>query len=123
MGAARLGAGALRGSAALARGGYSAFKEGAAASGKSGAASIGPGLSNVARAGRQAAAERARQAWSRMSGAEAPSAQGSPGEVEPEWAKRMRKSNKVSDGLSAAAHTARSGDASGAGASPSLKDE
>jgi type IV secretion system protein TrbL len=123
MGAARLGAGALRGSAALARGGYSAFKEGAAASGKSGAASIGPGLSNVARAGRQAAAERARQAWSRMSGAESPSAQGSPGEVEPEWAKRMRTSNKVSGGLSAAAHTARSGDAGGAGASPSLKDE
>ena len=123
MGAARVGAGALRGSAALARGGYSAFKEGVAASGKSGAASIGPGLSNVARAGRQAATERARQAWSRMSGAEAPSAGDAPGEVEPEWAKRMRTSNKVSDGLSAAAHTARSGDAGGAGASPSLKDE
>ena len=123
MGAARLGAGALRGSAALARGGYSAFKEGAAASGKSGAASIGPGLSNVARTARQAAAERARQAWSRTSGAEAPPAEGTPGEVEPEWAKRMRTSNKVSGGLSAAAHTARSGDAGGAGASPSLKDE
>jgi hypothetical protein len=35
----------------------------------------------------------------------------------------MRTSHKVSDGLSAAAHTARTGDAGGAGASPSLKDE
>ena len=123
MGAASLGAGALRGSAALARGGYAAFREGAAASGKSGAAAIGPGLSNVGRAGRQAAAERAGRAWSRMTGAEAPTGEGAPGEVEPEWAKRMRTSNKVSSGLSAAAHTARSGDAGGGGASPSLKDE
>ena len=123
MGAARLGAGALRGSAALARSGYSAFQEGAAASGKSGAASFGSGLSNMARTAGQAVAQRARQTWSRTTGAEGPPNGGTPGEVEPEWAKRMRTSHKVSDGLSAAAHTARSGDAGGAGASPSLKDE
>jgi type IV secretion system protein TrbL len=123
IGAARLGAGALRGSVAAARGGYSAFREGMASSGKSGAASIGPGLSNMARTGGRAVAERAQQAWTRMTAAEAPSEAANPGETEPGWAKKMRTSNRVSDGLSAAAHTARTGDPGGAGASPSLKDE
>jgi type IV secretion system protein TrbL len=130
VGAARLGAavgsGAIRGSAAMARGGVAAFQQGATASGKSRAASVGPGLANVARAGGNAVAERARRAWSRMTGAEAlgaPPPDTRSGEGEPGWAKRMRTSHQVSQGLSAAAHTARSGDAGGSGANPSLKDE
>jgi type IV secretion system protein TrbL len=131
IGAARLGAavgvGTFRGSAALVRGGYSAFQEGAEASGKSGAAAIGPGLASVARAGGTAIAGRARQAWSRMTdsgaGAGPRDAELGPGDAEPAWAKRMRTSGRVSQGLSAAAHTARSSDAGGSGASPTLKDE
>ena len=131
IGAARLGAavgvGTFRGSAALVRGGYSAFREGVEASGKSGAAAIGPGLASVARAGGTAFAGHAREAWSRMtnSGVGAGPGDADPGstDAEPEWARRMRTSGRVSQGLSVAAHTARSGDAGGSGASPTLKDE
>lgn len=130
VGAARLGvavgAGAIRGSAAMARGGYSAFQGGVAASGKSGVASIAPGLASVARAGGHAVAERARQAWSRATGAAAAdglAGGAKSGEPEPDWAKRMRASSQVSHGFSAAAHTARSGDGGGSGANPTLKDE
>ncbi len=125
--AAAAGGSALRGSVAIGRSGYSAFKQGAAASGATGAASIGPGLANVARAGGSAVAQRVRAAWSRLLArvASGPSAsEADPQTSEPAWAKRLRASNRVTHGVSAAAHTARSGDAGGSGANPSLpKDE
>ena len=128
-GAARLGAAVgastLRGSATLARGATSAFREGAAASGKTGAASTLAGFANVGRAGVNAVADRARSAWSSMGRPSASAAGGSEAEsAEPPWAKRLRTGSRISHGVSAAAHTARSGDAGGTGANPTLpKDE
>ena len=129
--AARLGGlvayGTVRGAASLARGGYAAYQEGVAASGAKGAARVGAGLANVARSAGSGIADRVRGAWgggnaaaTEAAAAEEAAAEASP---EPAWAKRMRVHNQISHGVSAAAHTARSGDAGGGGANPSLSDE
>ncbi len=129
---ARLGGlvalGTAQGTAGLARSGYAAYKEGVAASGGKGAASVGAGLANVARSAGSGIAERARGAWSRMAGgageeAGSPEATADAADAEPAWARRMRAHSQFSHGVSTAAHTARSGDAGGAGANPSLPDE
>ncbi|NMG38348.1 P-type conjugative transfer protein TrbL [Chelativorans sp. ZYF759] len=146
-GAAALSGGAAvaRGGAAAAGGAATAYTLGSA--GQSGAAGIASGLGSVARAGGSATIAPVKRAVSRasesmrssyaagsrsamaMSGgsssmgtiggepeATASSTTGGP----PAWAQRMRRSQAMSHGVSAAAHAVRSGDSHGGGASISL---
>jgi type IV secretion system protein TrbL len=46
----------------------------------------------------------------------------SPGTGEPEWARRMRQRDRIKDGVTTAAHVARSSDRGGSGANPDLGD-
>lgn len=122
-GAARLAGGAVLGASTLVRGARAAYQEGVATAGGFGAAGVRAGVENVVRAGGAAMARRAQAAWDRATGATsstAPEAVSSAQAPEPEWARRMRASQRISGGISTAAHTARSGDAGGAGASPEL---
>jgi type IV secretion system protein TrbL len=143
-------AAAARGGAALAGGASSAYSLGAA--GQSGAAGVASGLGSVAstgakaaisplkraavraadsfkqsyRAGGQAATDiatgtsgGATQATTEAASAGAAAAStGGP----PAWAKRMKRSQQVSHGLSAAAHVVRSGDSHGGGSSVNLSE-
>jgi len=137
FGTARL-AGALGGSALRAAGpaavsGYTAFREGAAASGASGAAAAASGVANVARTAGQAAADgmesaaaRAREAVKERFGlgrgaAEDPDPDA--GVSQPHWARRMQQRQNLSQGVSAAAHVARSADHGGSGANPDLDQD
>ncbi|MGQ4274171.1 P-type conjugative transfer protein TrbL [Terrihabitans sp. B22-R8] len=139
------GAAAARGGAAAAGGAATAYTLGSA--GQSGAAGIASGLGGVARAGGSATMAPVKRAVSRASesmrssyaaggrsamavtggsssmgtiggepGAPGSSSTGGP----PAWAQRMRRSQAMSHGVSAAAHAVRSGDSHGGGASISL---
>jgi type IV secretion system protein TrbL len=133
-GAARLagsvGGAALRASGPAAMGAYTAFQQGAAASGATGARAAAAGVANVARAGAQAAGQgvqnlqaRAGQAIRQRLGLAQSAAPGNSRGEAPAWAQRMQQRQTMSHGLGAAAHTARSGDHGGSGASPSLNQD
>jgi type IV secretion system protein TrbL len=141
------GAAAVRGGAAIAGGASTAYS--LASAGQSGAVGVASGLGGVARAGGFAATAPANRAISRASeslrssyaaggraaaaatggsssmgtigGAGAPSASEMPGGP-PAWAQRMRRSQAMSHGVSAAAHAVRSGDSHGGGSSISLSE-
>jgi type IV secretion system protein TrbL len=113
MGAGAAGtalAAAARGSAAVAAGASAAFRAG--------------GIGGVVQAGGSAIASPLRRAAASVlhagNGA-APNSSSSPGEP-PAWAARMRRSQAVSQGASAATHAVRSGDAGGSGASVDLRE-
>ncbi|WP_296891882.1 P-type conjugative transfer protein TrbL [Thiobacillus sp.] len=135
-------ASAGRASSAMASGAKSAYQAGAAASGSGGVRAAGAGLTNVARSGAGAVGQRvaagAKAVKDRVANfvaeAAAPvaadsaiesadAAAASPPAAEPAWAKQMRRKQQVSHAATTAAHTLRSGDHGGGGASPSLRDD
>ncbi len=146
------GAAAARSASGLASSARSTYQAGASASGggvgSGGLRAAGAGLANVAKSGASAAGQRvaagAKAVKDRVANfvaeAAAPSASASvataaagaeavgtaeqgatPGPA-PAWAKRLQRQQRLSHGVSTAAHTLRSGDHGGSGASPSLRD-
>jgi type IV secretion system protein TrbL len=138
-------ASAARGGATLAGGASRAYSLGAA--GQSGAAGVASGLGNVASTGAQAAVSPLRRAASNaadslkssyQSGAQAaaeingaaaeasPSDPAAPPPVttdgQPDWAKRMKRNQQLSQGVQVAAHAVKSGDSHGGGASINLSE-
>jgi type IV secretion system protein TrbL len=128
LGGAKVGAAVARSgihaAATLGRGAHTAFKEGVGASTATGAARVGAGMASVARAGAEAAVRGARSMFSSADAgaAEAPSSESSSDRA-PDWARRLHRGEQISRGLSTAAHTVRSADHGGQGASPSLREE
>ncbi|TXL72380.1 P-type conjugative transfer protein TrbL [Vineibacter terrae] len=138
-------AAAARGGAALAGGASTAYSLGAA--GQSGASGVASGLGSVASTGAKAAVSPFKRAAGRAadslkrsyqaggqaatdiatgaSGA-APAATAeaasSTSDGPPAWAKRMKRSQQMSHGVSAAAHAVRSGDSHGGGSSVNLSE-
>ncbi|MGQ3672003.1 P-type conjugative transfer protein TrbL [Xanthobacter sp. TB0136] len=149
-GAALSGGAALaRGGASAAGAASSAYT--LASMGESGASGVAAGLSGVARAGASAAVSPLKRAVSRaadslksshsagvkggfettggsstmgtVGGGPAPSPASAPAPNDaPAWAQRMRRSQALSHGVSAAAHAVRSGDSHGGGSSISLSE-
>jgi type IV secretion system protein TrbL len=135
-------AAAARGGAALAGGAGAAFSAGAA--GHSGTAAVASGLGGVGRAAGGVAVSPLRRAAARASdslktsfsaGAESVSGTGQPSapagasaaaapppaaDGPPAWARRMKRSQAMSHGMTAAAHAVRSGDSHGGGSSINL---
>jgi type IV secretion system protein TrbL len=126
----------------MASGTKSAYQAGAAASGSGGVRAAGAGVANVAKSGAGAVgqrvaagakavkdrvanfvAEAAAPAAAAGSTESANSTEAKPPTAEPAWAKQMRRKQQVSHAATTAAHTLRSGDHGGSGASPSLRDE
>ena len=135
-------ASAGRASSAMASGAQTAYRAVAAASGGGGVRAAGAGLANVAKSGAGAVGQRvaagAKAVKDRVANfvadAAAPAAAASytesadaaetkPPATEPAWAKQMRHKQQVSHAATTAAHTLRSGDHGGGGASPSLRDD
>ena len=131
-----------RASSAMASGAKNAYQAGAAASGGGGVRAAGAGLANVAKSGAGAVgqrvaagakavkdrvanfvAEAAAPAAAASSTESADAAEARPLAAEPAWAKQMRRKQQVSHAATTAAHTLRSGDHGGGGASPSLRDD
>lgn len=104
---------------------------------------FGAGVANVARGGMQAAGQRvasgARAVRDRVMAAADIGASAAAGEDTadaaissgasadasaraPDWARRLHRKHRMSQGASTAAHTVRSGDHGGSGASPNLHD-
>ena len=136
-------AAAARGGAALAGGASAAYNRGAA--GQSGITAVGSGVGGIARATGGAAVSPLRRAASRatdslktsfaegagsvgpgtgsstaepLNAATAPSSGAA--DSPPAWARRMKRSQAMSHGVSAAAHAVRSGDSHGGGSSINL---
>jgi type IV secretion system protein TrbL len=132
------GAALASGAAAAARGGAAiagAYSGGAA--GQSGLAGMASGLGGVARATGNAASSPLRRAADTMRSSFAASAgsseasgttstagiaDGSSTATPPAWARRMKRSQALSHGVTAAAHAVRSGDAHGGGSSINLSE-
>jgi len=90
------------------------------ASAARGSASVASAASNVVSPGRRAAAEVASNAGG---GGQGGAAAGAPSAAEPPaWAARMKRSQTVSHGVSAATNAVRSGDHGGGGASVDLSE-
>ncbi|MCW4460816.1 P-type conjugative transfer protein TrbL [Sphingomonas sp. BT-65] len=108
-GGAGLAAGAagstLRGATSLAAGARAAYAEG--------------GMTGVARAGASAVSGAARSTAARVFGERGAES----GDGPPAWAKRMQRRQAATHGVTVAAHTLRSGDRGGPGASPTLPKE
>jgi type IV secretion system protein TrbL len=131
--AGAVGGSALRASGPAAVSGYAAFREGAAASGATGAAAVASGFANVARTAGQAASDglesaatRAREAIRErfgLAGKASETSEPDATQSQPGWARRMQQRQNVSQGVSAAAHVARSADHGGAGANPNLNQD
>ncbi|TPL35543.1 P-type conjugative transfer protein TrbL [Mesorhizobium sp. B2-4-8] len=139
-------AAAARGGAAMAGGASTAYSLGAA--GQSGAAGVASGLSGVARSASGAATSPLRRATSRstdsmkssfsegaksafaatggtstmgsIGGSASEPEQSSAADGPPAWARRMKRSQALSHGVTAAAHAVRSGDSHGGGSSINL---
>ncbi|AUC94273.1 P-type conjugative transfer protein TrbL [Bradyrhizobium sp. SK17] len=139
-------AAAARGGAAMAGGASTAYSLGAA--GQSGASAVGSGLSGVARAAGAAATSPLRRAASQaadsmkssfsegaksafaatggtstmgtIGGSAAEAASPVAADGPPAWAQRMKRSQALSHGVTAAAHAVRSGDSHGGGSSINL---
>ena len=105
-GGAGLAGGALvggaRGAAAIAGGAASAYRAG--------------GLGGVASAGGSAIVSPLRRMATGLGGGS------SPADAPPAWARRMKRAQTVSQGVSAATHAVRSGDSAGGGSSVDLSD-
>jgi type IV secretion system protein TrbL len=141
-------AAAARGGAAMAGGASTAYSLGAA--GRSGAAGVASGLGSVARAAGDAAASPLRRAASRaadsmkssfsegsksafaatggtstmgsIGGSESEPEPAQAADEPPAWARRMKRSQAMSHGVTAAAHAVRSGDSHGGGSSVNLSE-
>jgi len=144
-----LGAGAssaTRAASSMASGASAAYGLGRATSGASGAAGVAAGAAGVARAGAGAigqgvrsVADRAtsgvRQAFSdgrrgaftatggkRPSAADASSATAAASGA-PDWARKLRRDQRLREGATVAAHTVRDGDRPASGENPKLRDD
>jgi type IV secretion system protein TrbL len=150
MGGARaLGAGAsgaTKAAASVAGGASGAYGLGRAASGASGAAGIAAGVAGIARTGvgavgqgvrsfadratsgvRQSFSEGQRGAFTATGGAlpggaDVPAATAAASGA-PAWAQRLRREQRVREGVSLTAHTIREGDRPVSGESPRLRDD
>ncbi|WP_439496106.1 P-type conjugative transfer protein TrbL [Bosea sp. (in: a-proteobacteria)] len=139
-------AAAARGGAAMAGGASTAYSLGAA--GQSGASAVGSGLGGVARAAGAAATSPLRRAATRaadsmkssfsegaksafaatggastmgtIGGSASEAAPSAATDGPPAWAQRMKRSQALSHGVTAAAHAVRSGDSHGGGSSINL---
>ncbi len=131
-----------RAGGAMASGVRSAYQAGAAASGNGGIRAAGAGVANVAKTGGQAVGQRvatgAKAVKDRIANfvaeGAAPAGTAGPTEaangidsavpaMEPAWAKRLQRRQRIAHGATTAANTLRSGDHGGGGASPSLRDD
>ncbi|HEU0196379.1 MAG TPA: P-type conjugative transfer protein TrbL, partial [Nevskiaceae bacterium] len=108
----RLAARGAVGTARATRGAASAYRTGAAASGATGARAFGAGIASVARSAR------GRVASAVGAGGASPVSRNSA----PDWAQRLQRRQRFSQGASTAAHVVRSGDQGGGGAAPELRD-
>ncbi|HEY9213366.1 MAG TPA: P-type conjugative transfer protein TrbL [Ancylobacter sp.] len=108
--AVRGGSAALSATAAAARGGATAYSLGVA--GHSGLTSVASGLGGVARAAGSTAVSPLMNATS---------GNASSGEI-PDWARRMKRSQSLRHGVSAAANAVRSGESHAGGSSVSLSE-
>jgi type IV secretion system protein TrbL len=138
------GASAGRAATSLGVGAKTAYQAGATASGGNGVRAAGAGLANIAKSGADAVGQRVAagvkavkdRVANFVSDAAAPSAtetsrsapapgstETGPPASEPAWAKQMRRKQRAGHALATAAHTLRSGDHGGGGASPSLRDD
>jgi type IV secretion system protein TrbL len=141
--------GAARGLATAGGAASTAYSIGAETSGKTGAGAIPGGVGGVIGAGNALAAQGIRNVGERVIGSLRTSAetgseavrtvagQGAPADPgspdasaaaqgasgQPEWAKRMRRSQTMSHGVTTAAHVVRSGDSGGGGSSVSLQQD
>jgi type IV secretion system protein TrbL len=102
---ARAAVGGARAAAGFAKRTQSAFSEGAA-SASTGMGKAAAGMANVVRS-----------AWAAGGSA------GGDASAAPAWAQRMKRSQQVSGGVSAAAHTVRHSDRGGSGTGPKLDDD
>ena len=129
-----------RGGAAMTGGTSAAYSLGSA--GKSGASGVAGGLGSVARAGAGVAASPLKKAAGAMrdsarsgartaieasggtftGGGAADAASATAPSAQPAWAKRMKRSQSLQHGTTAAAHAVRSGDSHGGGASVNLSE-
>jgi type IV secretion system protein TrbL len=150
VGAAHLGGATIgssvRAASSLAGGARTAYGLGSATSGFSGAGAVGAGFAGIARAGGGAVVETGRGVISRMTGAVHERAEGGARAAwtatggrpmaamnesaaaggAPAWADRAARgsrSSHLTHGATTAAHSLRSGDHGGAGATPSLRQE
>ncbi|MDD9731559.1 P-type conjugative transfer protein TrbL [Mameliella sp. AT18] len=133
------GSGAARGSAALAGGAATSYSLGS--SGQSGASGVAAGFGGVAMAAggamtsplrrasvgmKQSFADGGRAAIEASGGAVTGGSAAAPAASTqadmPDWARRMKRAQRVSHGASAAAHSIRSGDAQGGGSSIDLSE-
>jgi type IV secretion system protein TrbL len=112
---------AARGGGSAVGGAVSAYRAGAAASPGGGAGAVAGGVANVARAGAGAAAEKVRAAF--VSSASRSAADASLSAGAPDWARRMRREQALSHGVSAAANAVRSSDSASGGSSVSLEQD
>ncbi|WP_372071442.1 P-type conjugative transfer protein TrbL [Tistrella mobilis] len=150
MGGARaLGAGAggaTRAASSMVGGASGAYGLGRAASGASGAAGIAAGAAGVARAGtgavgqgvrnvadratsgvRQAFSDGQRGAFTVTGGSRPSPADASPAMTAtsgaPDWAQKLRRDQRLREGVTIAAHTVRDGDRPASGENPRLRDD
>lgn len=103
---ARAAIGGARAAAGLARRSQSAFAEGASSAGPGGMSKAAAGVANVVRS-----------AWASQ-GSDSGDASSAPA-----WAQRMKRSQRVAGGITAAAHTVRHSDRGGGGLNPKLDDD
>ncbi|GAK34380.1 conjugal transfer protein TrbL [alpha proteobacterium Q-1] len=150
MGGARaLGAGAggaTRAAASVAGGASTAYGFGRAASGASGSAGVAAGVTGMTRAGvgavgqgirdvaaratagvRQSFSDGARGAFTATGGVlpggtDIPAATAAASGA-PDWAQRLRREQRMREGVSVAAHTVRDGDRPVSGENPRLRDD
>ncbi|TAM83242.1 MAG: P-type conjugative transfer protein TrbL [Candidimonas sp.] len=108
----RLAARGAVGTARATRGAASAYRAGAAASGATGARAFGAGMASATRAARGHVASAVG-----AGGASTASRNGAP-----DWAQRLQRRQRFSQGVSTAAHVVRSGDHGGGGTAPELRD-
>jgi len=130
MGGAKLagsiGGSAVKSASSMAGGARDAYSAGAATTdgGWRGAAA---GIANVARSGAAAVQRGVRSAvGSSDSNASSDGSQGSGSQSaakSPEWAQRLQRNQRITQGVSTTAHVMRSADHGGSGASPSLRDD
>lgn len=79
------------------------------------------GAANVARTGAAVAADKVRSAFLTSSASGSTGGEARP--AAPDWARRMRREQALSHGVSAAAHALRSGDHAASGSSVSLNQD
>ena len=140
------GGGATRAAASLAGGATASYQMARATSDATGAAGVASGVAGVARAGAGATGQGARNIASRAtSGIKQAFADGERGafaatggthsatadpptpptqsDMAPDWARSLRRHQRLHEGVTVAAHTLSQGDRPGVGETPKLKDE